>query len=553
LRNAMCAQDLSTRPFNLDRVAIAWVDHWTATFTLQQKIRQLLHMLCRDLSQNSLDHVIAQQVGGAHRMLSRAPEQLRSSATYLQSKSVVPMLLSGDLELSERFSIYTALPNQMGVAAAGGDAALWAGRIAAREARELGFNWAFGPVLDLDLNPASAVVNTRSFGSEPDKAAANGTSWITSIQSEGLAATGKHWPGDGVDSRDQHLVTSCNSLEFAQWKRSCGKPFQAAIDAGVMSIMASHIRLDGYEAAKGQPFSWLPASLNRALTQDLLRSEMGFAGLVISEAAQMAGYTALGPPEMLLPDTLLAGCDMILFPEDVDEAVAILERAILGGRVPQTRIDEALRRVLATKAALGLHKQTESWASTPATEERRRMHQEISRTIAQNSITLIRDDQAMLPLLPSGARRLLLLSPPRRESASGDLPSLVFDAMLREEGFSVETYVPGEPLEVINFDAALYVIGDEAGSAKPRLDMPWAQLHGPFPASMTRLWNKIPTAIISFGTPYYLHDAPECRTLINAYSPTVSSQRAVVDALVGRIPFKGSSPVDVEWRPIFTP
>jgi beta-N-acetylhexosaminidase len=553
LRNAMCAQDLSTRPFNLDRVAIAWVDHWTATFTLQQKIRQLLHMLCRDLSQNSLDHVIAQQVGGAHRMLSRAPEQLRSSATYLQSKSVVPMLLSGDLELSERFSIYTALPNQMGVAAAGGDAALWAGRIAAREARELGFNWAFGPVLDLDLNPASAVVNTRSFGSEPDKAAANGTSWITGIQSEGLAATGKHWPGDGVDSRDQHLVTSCNSLEFAQWKRSCGKPFQAAIDAGVMSIMASHIRLDGYEAAKGQPFSWLPASLNRALTQDLLRSEMGFAGLVISEAAQMAGYTALGPPEMLLPDTLLAGCDMILFPEDVDEAVAILERAILGGRVPQTRIDEALRRVLATKAALGLHKQTESWASTPATEERRRMHQEISRTIAQNSITLIRDDQAMLPLLPSGARRLLLLSPPRRESASGDLPSLVFDAMLREEGFSVETYVPGEPLEVINFDAALYVIGDEAGSAKPRLDMPWAQLHGPFPASMTRLWNKIPTAIISFGTPYYLHDAPECRTLINAYSPTVSSQRAVVDALVGRIPFKGSSPVDVEWRPIFTP
>jgi beta-N-acetylhexosaminidase len=549
----MCAQDLSTRPFNLDRVAIAWVDHWTATFTLQQKIRQLLHMLCRDLSQNSLDHVIAQQVGGAHRMLSRAPEQLRSSATYLQSKSVVPMLLSGDLELSERFSIYTALPNQMGVAAAGGDAALWAGRIAAREARELGFNWAFGPVLDLDLNPASAVVNTRSFGSEPDKVAANGTSWITGIQSEGLAATGKHWPGDGVDSRDQHLVTSCNSLEFAQWKRSCGKPFQAAIDAGVMSIMASHIRLDGYEAAKGQPFSWLPASLNRALTQDLLRSEMGFAGLVISEAAQMAGYTALGPPEMLLPDTLLAGCDMILFPEDVDEAVAILERAILGGRVPQTRIDEALRRVLATKAALGLHKQTESWASTPATEERRRMHQEISRTIAQNSITLIRDDQAMLPLLPSGARRLLLLSPPRRESASGDLPSLVFDAMLREEGFSVETYVPGEPLEVINFDAALYVIGDEAGSAKPRLDMPWAQLHGPFPASMTRLWNKIPTAIISFGTPYYLHDAPECRTLINAYSPTVSSQRAVVDALVGRIPFKGSSPVDVEWRPIFTP
>jgi beta-N-acetylhexosaminidase len=505
LRNAMCAQDLSTRPFNLDRVAIAWVDHWTATFTLQQKIRQLLHMLCRDLSQNSLDHVIAQQVGGAHRMLSRAPEQLRSSATYLQSKSVVPMLLSGDLELSERFSIYTALPNQMGVAAAGGDAALWAGRIAAREARELGFNWAFGPVLDLDLNPASAVVNTRSFGSEPDKVAANGTSWITGIQSEGLAATGKHWPGDGVDSRDQHLVTSCNSLEFAQWKRSCGKPFQAAIDAGVMSIMASHIRLDGYEAAKGQPFSWLPASLNRALTQDLLRSEMGFAGLVISEAAQMAGYTALGPPEMLLPDTLLAGCDMILFPEDVDEAVAILERAILGGRVPQTRIDEALRRVLATKAALGLHKQTESWASTPATEERRRMHQEISRTIAQNSITLIRDDQAMLP---SGARRLLLLSPPRRESASGDLPSLVFDAMLREEGFSVETYVPGEPLEVINFDAALYVIGDEAGSAKPRLDMPWAQLHGPFPASMTRLWNKIPTAIISFGTPYYLHDAP---------------------------------------------
>ena len=547
----MCAQDLSTRPFNLDPAAIDWVDHWSAEFTLQQKIRQLLHVLCRDLSRASLDEVVAQQVGGAHRMLSRGPEQLRSSATYLQSTSIVPMLLSGDIELSERFSICTTLPNQMGVAAAGGDAALWAARIAGKEARELGFNWAFGPVLDLDLNPASAVVNTRSFGSEPEKVAANGASWIVGIQGEGLAAAGKHWPGDGVDSRDQHLVTSCNSLEFAQWKRSCAKPFQAAIDAGVLSIMASHIRLDGYEAAMDQPISRLPASLNKALTQDLLRSKMGFAGLVISDATQMAGYSTLGSPEKLLPKTLLAGCDMILFPEDVDEAVAILERAVIDGRLPQTRIDEALRRVLATKAALGLHKQPESWAPAPATEERRRVYEEISRTIAQNSITLVRDDQAMLPLLPSGAKRILLLSPARRESASGDLPRLVFDAMLREEGFSVETYVPGEPMDVNNFDAALYVIGDEAGSAKPRLDMPWAQLHGPFPASMTRLWSALPAAIVSFGTPYYLHDAPECRTLINAYSPTVSSQRAVVDALVGRISFRGSSPVDVEWRPTF--
>jgi beta-N-acetylhexosaminidase len=547
----MCAQDLSTRPFNLDRAAIAWVDHWSAEFTLQQKIRQLLHVLCRDLSENSLDQVIARQVGGAHRMLSRAPEQLRASATYLQSKSVVPMLLSGDLELSERFSIFTALPNQMGVAAAGGDAALWAGRIAAREARELGFNWAFGPVLDLDLNPASAVVNTRSFGSAPEKVAAHGKSWITGIQSERMAATGKHWPGDGVDYRDQHLVTSCNSLEFAQWKRSCGKPFQAAIDAGILSIMASHIRFDGYEVAKGRPVSRMPASLNRTLTQDLLRSEMGFAGIVISDAAQMAGYSTLGPPEMLLPDTLLAGCDMILFPEDVDEAVAILERAIMDGRLPMARIDQALRRVLATKATLGLHKQPESWVPSPMAEEQRREHQEISRAIAQNSITLIRDNQAMLPLAPSSARRILLLSPPRRESASGDLPKLVFDDLLREEGFSVETHMPGAALDISNFDVALYVIGDEAGSAKPRLDMPWARLHGPFPASMTRLWSKLPTAIISFGTPYYLHDAPECRTMINAYSPTVTSQRAVVEALMGRSPFKGRSPVIVEWRPTF--
>jgi beta-N-acetylhexosaminidase len=547
----MCAQDLSTRPFNLDPPAISWVDHWTATFTLQQKLRQLLHVLCRDLSQSSLDHVIAQQVGGAHRMLSRTPEQLRSSATYLQSNSIVPMLLSGDLELSERFSIYTALPNQMGVAAAGGDAPLWAGRIAAREARELGFNWAFGPVLDLDLNPASAVVNTRSFGSAPEKVAANAKSWITGLQSEGLAATGKHWPGDGVDFRDQHLVTSCNSLEFAQWKRSCGKPFQAAIDAGILSIMASHIRLDGYEAAKGKPVSRMPASLNRTLTQDLLRSEMGFAGLVISDAAQMGGYSTLGPPEILLPDTLLAGCDMILFPEDVDEAVAILERAAMDGRLPASRIDEALRRVLATKAALGFHKAPESWASSPMTDERRREHQDISRAIAQNSVTLVRDDQGMFPLTASNVKRILLFSPPRRESASGDLPKLVFDDLLREEGFSVETHIPGATLDITNFDVALYVIGDEAGSAKPRLDMPWAQLHGPFPDSMTRLWSKLPTAIISFGTPYYLHDAPECRTMINAYSPAVPSQRAVVDALMGRSPFKGRSPVIVEWRPTF--
>ncbi|WP_299742452.1 glycoside hydrolase family 3 N-terminal domain-containing protein [Devosia sp.] len=533
-------------PFQLDDAACRWVVDTQGSLSLDLKLRQLLHVLCRDLSQTSLDSVVAQGVGGIHRLLSRPAEQLRSSAQYLQRRANIPLLLSGDLELSERFSMRTALPNQMGIAAAGGEAAALAGKIAASEGRALGFNWSFGPSLDLDINPANPVVNTRSFGNDVARVSQCATDWIVATQQRGMAAAGKHFPGDGVDHRDQHFVWSCNSLGLAQWRGSYGAVFKTAIDSGLMSIMASHITFDAYEAETGRMSSGLPASLNHALITDLLRGELGFEGVVISDSLSMAGFACLGDLSETIPASIAAGCDMLLFPDDVDATVAILKQAIEDGRLSMVRVDAAVGRVLEMKAALGLHKAADSDAG----EDAEVSYAQDAADIVANSITLVRDDQAMIPLSAVTHRRILLLMPKLRESGSGPLPQLAVRQLLEAEGFEVHQHEPGMPLRIEDYDAAIYAIGDEAGSAKPSLSMPWSSLHGAFPDSMVRLWRKLPTAIISFGTPYYLHDAPECLTLINAYSPIIASQAAAVKVLLGRVPARGISPVAVTYRPL---
>lgn len=542
---------IKAAPFHLDDGAATWVETMLASMSTAEKIGQIVVPLCRDLSPAALDRLLQLKVGGIHRLSSRSTADLRASADYLQPRSRIPIIFTADLDFSEKNSLLegTKMTNQMGIAATGDPA--WADAMATLCAEEMiatGSHWSFSPVVDLDLNHRSSIVNTRAFGSDPAQVINLIERYIRAAQAKGVAVCSKHWPGDGTDDRDQHYVTTNNRLPLDAWHRSFGAVFRKAIDCGVKTIMAGHITLRSYSQARGaaqKSPEYMPATLNADLLLDLLRGEFGFNGVIVSDSAQMAGFTGKGPRSEIVPMCIENGCDVLLFPhEPVEDDIGHLMKGVETGRLSLARLDEAVARMLALKASIGLHLKTQDgggwWAGDTATE----IHRHWARRAAEQSITLVKDTQGLMPLDPARHKRLLVLTAKERFSPSGPLPPLQISAMLRGQGFDVVDYIPGSDMPLTGYDAALYILADEGMSGKYQLSPRWDALHGAFPAGLERLWHLLPTAILSLGTPYHLYDAPDCRTLVNAYSPVLPVQRALVDAITGVIPFTGKSPVD---------
>ncbi|HEU0222551.1 MAG TPA: glycoside hydrolase family 3 N-terminal domain-containing protein [Paracoccaceae bacterium] len=545
-------QDLRRQPFNLDEAALAWVRETFAGLSLEAKLGQIMLPICRDLTDEALDAVLSYGVGGLHRMPGRSEEELRRSAAYAQRQSAIPLLMPTDIEFSEKSSIGAGspFPNQMAVAAAGDPIhAERMGALAAREGGYLGFNVSWTPVADLALNFRSNVVNTRAFGSNTDQVISLTRAYHAGARANGFATCLKHWPGDGLDDRDQHFATTHNSLGMAEWRQSFGRIYADAISNGVQMIMAGHITLKAYTAelgAAGRSPAHMPATLNSDLDFNLLRGEFGFNGVIVSDATSMVGFSARGPRHDLVPLCIESGCDILLFPRDMAEDLGHLEAGLASGALSERRLDEAVLRILALKAAMGLHESRgalppeASRRSRLATPEHRRWSEEVSAA----AITLVKDTQGLLPLEPRRHRRILLAQLENRMSPSGPLPRLEIDRLLTEAGFEVTPFRPGDTIDPKRFDIGLYLMAEEGVSAKENLGPRWAELHGLFPRSMERLWDYLPTLCVSLGTPFLLFHMPECRTFVNAYSAVLPVQEAMVRALTGAIPFGGRSPVD---------
>lgn len=509
---------------------------------LTAKLHQLLIPMCRDLSDDNVRQMAQRGFGGIHRFPSFTEDELRRSAQMLAEGALIPPLMTADLELSEKASIKsgTIFPNQMTVAATGDTKNAWRmGALAAREAGYLGFHLSWTPVVDLPLNPQSNVVNTRSFSADCDRTIAFMSAYIDGMHANDMAACVKHFPGDGLDDRDQHFVTSCNPMEMTAWHNSFGKIFAAAIARDVRVIMAGHISLPAWDA------TGVPASLSAPLLQGLLRGELGYNGVIVSDATLMNGFRAQGQRRQIVPQCIEAGCDILLFPKDIDADLAHLRAGLESGALSQRRLDQAVLRILALKASLGLHRRAvvpepKLRAALLGTDEHRNWAQDV----VQGAVTLLRDRQGLLPLDPARHRRVLLAEATGRRSPSSALPDLEIAALLEAEGFVVTRLHPGEPIDAAAHDVGMYLMAEEGLSGKENLGPQWERLHGAFPASMERLWHHLPTVYVSLGTPFLPRHMPDCPTFVNAYSPVLPMQRAVVAALCGRTRFAGVSPVD---------
>jgi beta-N-acetylhexosaminidase len=530
-----------------------WIKSRLSKMSLDQKIGQLLHPFIHpQLTPEEIENYLGGIEPGGVFIFSGTMEETRNCAMKIQSRLKIPALISSDLECGagKMMPDATVFPDFMALAAVDDqDLAYTVGKAAALEGRAAGIHWSFAPIVDINRNPFNPVTNVRSLGDDPEIISRMACAVIRGVQENGLCATAKHFPGDGFDSRDQHICTSINPLNMDAWRKLSGRTFQDAINAGVKSIMIGHIALPAIDPGDRKSIdSAPPATLSRRITTDLLRGEMGFDGLVISDASNMGGFTSWGPREEIVPRCIEAGCDQLLFCElktDFD----ILKRSVKEGRLSMERVDEAVERVLACKHYFNLH---ENVGSVPLKQDDRELFRKAAEQIAERSLTLVRDRFGALPLsLTSGKKALCY-------HLRGDKETNVdsFDDLLRKRGVEVVSFnedayyenFPGEETEKADYVLVHFVY-------KPAWMTNRIRPNGRFMRILVgRIKMHDPRVVfISWGNPYIHLEIPRAPAVINAWSTSPVTQENVLKLLTGEIKARGKSPVNLELPPYWFP
>ena len=544
---------LKRAPFNLDAEALAWVERTRRSLSTEQKLRQLFNLAAHGDAPEAIDKLSAHAVGGITRFGGTDLAASWRATRSLIERSEIPLLISGDIEGGAiGIPFGTRITNQLGLAATGSPAlAEEAVNVLATEARALGYNWTFTPVLDINAAFRSAIVATRSFGSNLDTILEHALVNVRCFQRHGIAATAKHWPGEGYDDRDQHLVTTINPLDDKAWRTSFGRLYRGLIDGGVMTVMSAHIALPAYAKAHGATGleACRPASVSRLLNQGLLRGELGFNGLIVSDASAMAGLSSWAERAECVPELISSGCDVLLFPSPFETDFASVMKALSDGRISEARLEDAVTRVLGLKAALGLHRKSLDELMPPLAQARSVVraaaHLDVERRVASAAITLVKDVRQTLPLSVAKHRRVVVITDPERGGFAGQAAmELHVQRLLGERGFEVRAFDKDRLPTPADTDLVLYLLAQESLLVRSHIYLDWARLHGAWQTGMRRFWHELPCVLVSFGHPYYLYDAPRMPCVVNAYTAIEPVQEALVRKLLGDEPFTGSHPVD---------
>lgn len=538
---------LSRPPFNLDTAALAWVRGTLAGMSEAAKVRQLFIHFCFANGPEEVSRITALAPAGITKFFGPDATAELDTLDALRAAAAIPFFVSADLEGSRMSLPFgTEVPNPLALAAIDDEqASRRIATIMAQEARAGGINWSFTPVLDINATFRSPIVATRGLGSDPARIRRHALAHIEALQASGVAATAKHWPGEGHDDRDQHLVTTIIPLSVEAWKATHGALYRAAIDAGVLSVMSGHIAFPAYVQAEDPDCgieAYRPASISTLLNQQLLRQELGFNGLIVSDATGMAGLGSWGHRDVTLPEVVSGGCDIILFSDDPEADIARIERALADGRLTRERLQDAMIRILGLKAALNL--QNDGHAPANRNRLSNAADRAEAEAITARAPTLVKDVHAILPLSPERQRRVLVYTTGIVTPLHGAPQQFALIDMLKDEGFDVSVYDPEKRPDQRDFDLVLYLMGEETLLTRGRIFLDWNRLAGGMVGAMQRHWHQVPTALISFGYPYYLYDAPRMPCVVNAYCTMDSMQRATLDCLLGRKPFLGKSPVD---------
>lgn len=549
--------NLTKKPFFLAREDIEWVENTKNSMTVEEKIGQLFVPIGYSGDSDYLDNVmLSHHIGGIMYRCGESKE-MQQTHRYLQEHSRIPLLIGANLEDGGCgiATDGTQYGKQMQVAAtADTKDAYRLGKVSCSEGAAVGCNWAFAPVVDIDRNWRNPITNVRTYGDDPDRVLECGLNYMKAAKEENVLVAIKHFPGDGCDEVDQHILTSVNSLSCEEWDATYGKIYGGLIEAGAQTVMVGHIAQPAYQKLYNPDFpdKLVPATLSPELLKGLLRKKLGFNGLIVTDSTCMVGFSCAMKREKAVPYAIEAGCDMFLFNKDLDEDYNYMLEGYKQGILSEQRLDEAITRILATKAALGLHKKAkneivpnEATLNILKNEE----HVKWAKNSADKAVTLVKDTAGILPLSPRKTKKVLL-------EIMGDFPSNErvlesFRTKLSDEGFEVTVY-EHENFETARFDVetfkksydlVIYIGNVENASNKVTNRLSWYTFWGNG-NNVPWFVAERPVVFISLANPYHLVDVPMIKTYINGYSNSEYVIESVMDKLMGRSSFTGKSPVN---------
>lgn len=551
--------NLKAKPFDLTDDQIQKVQRIVEQMPIEEKIGQLFCLHGDYKDNDEIKQVIAEYTPGAMMYRPGDSQQIQEIHRLIQQSSKVPLLLAANLEAGGDGigNDGTFFGRAIQVAAAEDEKhAYRLGKIAGAEGAAVGCNWAFAPVVDINFNFANPITNVRTFGSDVTRVKDLALQYIRGCQEEGVAVSIKHFPGDGVDDRDQHLLTSVNSLSTDEWDQTYGVVYRELIEAGAKTVMVGHIMQPAYSRKLRPGISdneIRPGSLSPELLQDLLREKLNFNGLIVTDATNMAGFSSCGKRKELLPQSIAAGCDMLLFTRNLAEDYAAVLAGYHAGIISDARLEEALLRILATKASLGLLDKEQLVPEKDALSILRcEQHRNWAYELSDESITLVKDTQDLLPLSPATSPKVLVIVLGDVVSSSGKPPvSNSFINYLQDEGFEPTLFQKERHGDLLTratieelteqFDLVIYFANIKTASNQTTVRINWL---APMGVDVPWFVEELPTMFISIANPYHLQDVPMIKTYINAYTANEFNPKILVEKLVGKSPFKGISPID---------
>jgi beta-N-acetylhexosaminidase len=542
-----------------------WVERTLASLTLREKIGQLIMPWVGGdyaaVGSPSFEQVRKwvqdDRVGGLVLSIG-LPLSYAAKLNELQVRSRIPLLIASDMENGPGMrlgNIYalpsllpqgggTVFPPVMALGATGSeDLAFKLGQVLGTEARAIGVHMVFGPVLDVNSNPLNPIINTRSFGERPDLVSRLSRAYIRGARSKGLMSTGKHFPGHGDTDVDSHLDLPTIRANRAHLDSVDLPPFRAAVGEGIDAIMTAHIAVVGIEGADAGP-----ATLSRGFMTGILRDEMHFGGLLVTDAMTMGGVAKrYGATEPLIM-ALEAGSDVLLMPRDVPDAIETVMAAVTSGRLTEARIDASVRRILTAKARAGLRQgrlvdlnAVDGIVDIPA-------HSNIAAEVAERSITLTHDRLNLVPLVADSTRKILVITyaDPTDLVAGRTFNSIVSDRLPGSATIRVDDRTTGAEYAALGARADSAELLLVSAYVSPREFAGTVGAQGGFTSFVEKFaLSGKPIIVISFGSPYLLSAFPSVSSYLLAWGGSPVSQRAAALAVLGDREINGRLPISL--------
>ena len=535
--------------------AKTWVDETLAGLSLEQKVGQMIYPRSDGVFVNASDPesrtlteaARSGRIGGGV-FFKGEPYETAAIVNRLQEASKLPLLMASDYEWGTAMRVQGGrrFPRAM---AMGAGASLvdmeFQAEVTAREALAYGIHLLLNPVLDLSTNPKNRVITTRSFGQDPERAGALGVAFIERAQSLGVLTTAKHFPGHGATVVDSHLGLPVLDFDLERLKRVEMAPFRAAIDAGVAAIMPGHIAVPALGGARDRP-----STLSSEVLQGVLRGDLGFDGLIVSDALDMGGARQNAWDGEVAVAAVRAGVDMLLVPPDALVAYQAVLRGVERGDIPLARIDSAVRRILEAKARVGLHRTRTVDLKALALRIAEPGFADRLDRVFDKTITLVKNERDLLPFAGAAPPRLLLVDFVFSNDRDSE-PDIFAEELERRAAALCRIRLTPRTAatrakEIRPEDGEVVLV---ASYARTRSFLGQGELASELGERLSTLARNGTTVVLaSLGNPYTLNTVPDAAVLVTTYDGAPGSQRALARALFGEVKISGKLPVGLSER-----